>query len=196
MPDHELHIDLLKCEFCEQHNKLLDFCSACGRARTKYIIAPRHHYRLDRGSDFRCRTCFSQRTTPLCAYCNTGMKFTANAIRPSSGDEHQSFVRTRTGKPSAKLRLKRLDFLASLQGWKCAICQQEFGDTLEDVDLDHILPRSLGGTSTLKNLQATHRKCNNHFGSRTDKPSRHLASAIAAAPRSEARSTAESATAS
>ncbi len=67
---YELHIDLLKCEFCGQHNKLLAFCSACARARKSIIIAPPDCYRLDHGNGHRCTTCFTQhRRGILCIYC-------------------------------------------------------------------------------------------------------------------------------
>lgn len=40
----------------------------------------------------------------------------------------------------------------------CALCFEPL--TLEKVNVDHIIPKSLGGTNTLDNLQAVHRKCN------------------------------------
>jgi len=68
---YQLHIDLLKCEFCSQHCKLLVFCSACGRARTKVIIAQPHEYRLDRPSLFRCTKCSTRHNRiQYCLYCD------------------------------------------------------------------------------------------------------------------------------
>lgn len=81
MTFHELHTDLLKCEHaaCGQHNRLLLFCSACGRARTQLIVASAGDHRLDRYAAFRCRRCFSQRhRIPFCVYCQQGMKMVRN----------------------------------------------------------------------------------------------------------------------
>lgn len=72
---YQLHIDLLRCEHCGQHNKMLHFCAACGRQRKTIIIAQPHDYKLDMQLDFRCRSCLSQRiTSPFCIYCKRGMK--------------------------------------------------------------------------------------------------------------------------
>jgi hypothetical protein len=72
---YELHTDLLRCEHCGQHNKLLRFCAACGMARTTILIAQPYDYRRDMQLDFRCRRCHSQRiTAPYCIYCDRGMK--------------------------------------------------------------------------------------------------------------------------
>lgn len=80
MATNELHIDLLRCEFCAQHNKLLKFCSACGRARTQVIVAKPFDYYNDKPADYRCRTCRSQRNrTPFCVYCKTEMVYTGIA---------------------------------------------------------------------------------------------------------------------
>jgi 5-methylcytosine-specific restriction endonuclease McrA len=46
---------------------------------------------------------------------------------------------------------------------------------LKDTNLDHIIPRSLGGSSRVRNLVATHRRCNKRKGSRLDPE--HLAAA-------------------
>lgn len=69
MISHELHIDLLRCEFCSQHNKLLLFCSACGRARSRVIITPLYAHRGDRPSTQRCRFCYTQFSKGVCRYC-------------------------------------------------------------------------------------------------------------------------------
>lgn len=47
--------------------------------------------------------------------------------------------------------------LIAEQAGLCAICGQPLG---EDVTLDHIIPRSLGGPWKDWNLQAAHRACN------------------------------------
>ncbi len=76
---YELHIDLLQCEFCSQHNKLLVFCSACGRARTKNIVAPAYKHRSDRQLAYWCPVCYSQRgLVPHCIYCDLKMPVNRN----------------------------------------------------------------------------------------------------------------------
>ena len=58
---------------------------------------------------------------------------------------------------------KRLLRLLDDQGWLCGICG---GEILMDIhaNIDHILPRSLGGPDELGNLQAAHRQCNTDKG--------------------------------
>lgn len=53
---------------------------------------------------------------------------------------------------------QKLRTLLDRQGGKCAIC----GDPLRlsSANLDHIVPRSLGGCKSLWNLRATHVECN------------------------------------
>lgn len=55
-------------------------------------------------------------------------------------------------------------------GGRCPLCEVEIPeeDLLNDdlVNLDHIRPRSHGGSNTLKNLQVTHIKCNSRKGNR------------------------------
>jgi RNA-directed DNA polymerase len=51
------------------------------------------------------------------------------------------------------------------QNFKCAICNEFFvlGERLE---IDHIIPKSLGGTDKFENLQLLHRIC--HVGKTRD----------------------------
>jgi 5-methylcytosine-specific restriction endonuclease McrA len=52
--------------------------------------------------------------------------------------------------------------------WKkshnCALCGKTI-DSIDKATLDHIVPRSLGGHTRLKNLQLAHMKCNSEKGS-------------------------------
>lgn len=52
------------------------------------------------------------------------------------------------------------------QGYICSYC----GNTIlsvEDCEVDHIIPYSKGGQTTLENAQLLHRQCNKHKGSST-----------------------------
>jgi hypothetical protein len=59
-------------------------------------------------------------------------------------------------------RRKKLAALHRRQNGLCALCGGPL--KLADADLDHIVPRSLGGMSARSNLQATHRRCNSAKG--------------------------------
>lgn len=96
--EYQLHIDLLRCEYCAQHNKLYDFCSTCGRTRTQRIVTPRHTYKQDRPLAFRCLTCFSQRSVgDRCIYCDPGKRLrkpkhtSVSAVPLTLEQEHDAF---------------------------------------------------------------------------------------------------------
>lgn len=62
-----------------------------------------------------------------------------------------------------------LNLLIVKQGYKCALCGYPFGDNiLEKPSLDHIIPRSKGGSNDLYNLQAAHMYCNSIKSDRID----------------------------
>jgi 5-methylcytosine-specific restriction endonuclease McrA len=44
-------------------------------------------------------------------------------------------------------------------GAVCAICADSFA-RMQDITLDHIIPRSLGGGDEIENLQLAHEPCN------------------------------------
>jgi 5-methylcytosine-specific restriction endonuclease McrA len=55
-------------------------------------------------------------------------------------------------------------FVIERDGLWCRLCG---GDVhLSDVDIDHVVPVSLGGTDKLDNLQVTHSRCNRSKGNR------------------------------
>jgi 5-methylcytosine-specific restriction endonuclease McrA len=68
------------------------------------------------------------------------------------------------GKILRKKRAKLFD----RQGGICPICQNTIkwhaGITTEQPTLDHIIPKSMGGTYTMDNLRLVHWRCNNARG--------------------------------
>lgn len=54
-------------------------------------------------------------------------------------------------------------FLARRDGFACRICGGGF-DSARDVTIDHIIPRSLGGTLHPANLRLAHAACNRQRG--------------------------------
>jgi 5-methylcytosine-specific restriction endonuclease McrA len=70
--------------------------------------------------------------------------------------------------PTKEEKRAAIDFLLSRDGCVCAICKNSlrFIDDLDDffffnkLSFDHILPRRLGGTDEIVNLQLAHGKCN------------------------------------
>src|SRR5262249_20392409 len=62
--------------------------------------------------------------------------------------------------------------LLARQHGRCGICRLTFRDD-DDIEIDHILPQSLGGTDVLTNLMALHRHCHDR---------RHAAHAVGGIP--------------
>jgi len=62
--------------------------------------------------------------------------------------------------------------LLARQHGRCGICRLTFRDD-DDIEIDHILPQSLGGTDVLTNLMALHRHCHDQ---------RHAAHAVGGIP--------------
>jgi hypothetical protein len=61
----------------------------------------------------------------------------------------------------ARKRSRLRHRLASQQSWLCAWCSQVFPDDLEDVHVDHIIPKASGVLIEDEwNLQLLHRPCN------------------------------------
>ncbi len=79
-------------------------------------------------------------------------------------------------------RIAETDATFTRQGasWvgRCLICGGPLrfdADTGEGATVEHILPRSLGGTNDLLNLGIAHRRCNGEKGRRWDPKRRHRA---------------------
>jgi len=71
------------------------------------------------------------------------------------------FSKKRKKKGSNKPRNMK-KFLFEQQKGICKLCGQ--GMSYEDANLDHIKPKSRGGSSRIGNLQATHKICNGYKG--------------------------------
>lgn len=69
-----------------------------------------------------------------------------------------------------KLRGIRITHLMNRDGQDCQICGTQLDRHIKDdrsrdyVSFDHVVPRSHGGTSELKNLRLAHQGCNNDRG--------------------------------
>ena len=77
----------------------------------------------------------------------------------------------RSDLPSAALagtpRGRMIAFLLNRDGDTCQLCGQVIRSA-ELMNLDHIVPRSLGGSDGRDNRQMTHWRCNNAKGNRPD----------------------------
>lgn len=177
-----LHIDLLKCEHCGCHDKLLDFCSACGRARKTVIVAQPHDHRLDGGDRATCQTCFSRhRASSRCVYC---YPYAAKKAKDPKGRPTEAIrwcglvrqrytdvgglelvpVETRKTKRASKQRevkssepTPKVRTLVFRRDKCCLRC-----GTVKDLTLHHVVHRSRGGRNELTNLQTLCVKCHWH----------------------------------
>ena len=55
---------------------------------------------------------------------------------------------------------RNLSVLLDRQNNLCSICNLSLPKDISGIDVDHVVPRSMGGTDKLTNLSATHIKCN------------------------------------
>ena len=79
-------------------------------------------------------------------------------VRPEASPYDGNWIYWSTRKGTSYDVPKRVAFLLKKQKGKCNLCGQYF--TPEDiVEIDHILPTSLGGKNEYKNLQLLHRHC-------------------------------------
>jgi hypothetical protein len=77
----------------------------------------------------------------------------------------------------------QLAALAARDGWVCWLCDAPIDPALPSTlpgaaSIDHVVPRSRGGTSDLRNLRLAHRRCNGRRGARVPElewPARFLA---------------------
>ena len=50
--------------------------------------------------------------------------------------------------------------LIERQGGRCTICGDDLPDDPSQIHFDHVIPRAMGGSDSLKNLSAVHASCN------------------------------------
>ncbi|WP_165217251.1 HNH endonuclease [Schaalia sp. ZJ1691] len=65
---------------------------------------------------------------------------------------------------SGAQRRRLLDQALAIRGWVCCLCGLSIAPG--DESLQHIVPRSKGGTNSLENLAPAHRSCNSSAGNR------------------------------
>jgi 5-methylcytosine-specific restriction endonuclease McrA len=65
---------------------------------------------------------------------------------------------------------KRVLKVAARDGWTCHLCGESIDPKLlvgnGRATIDHLLPRSLGGTARLSNVKLAHKRCNHKRGNR------------------------------
>lgn len=59
---------------------------------------------------------------------------------------------------SSKTRRRKLGRLLKLQCGKCKLCKKLFGEN-DVMEIDHIIPKSKGGSNQMSNLQLLHAHC-------------------------------------
>ena len=62
---------------------------------------------------------------------------------------------------------RRRRFLAERAGYRCEYCRTPSGLTPSPYSSEHIVPRSLGGDSSVENLAFSCQGCNGHKASKT-----------------------------
>lgn len=156
-------------------------CSWCGqpmKPRTgggrEFKFCSRDCKRLDRNARERATR---QRPAPgSCALCGVILRHGGRAGRPRvyCSDRCKKILKSRSAsghrgyqKHSAEVFLR--------DGFTCGICDYPVRVDAEPNDpeaatLDHVVPRALGGSDGLENLQTAHRYCNIVKGSRLVTP--------------------------
>ena len=87
--------------------------------------------------------------------------FAEAAVRSGVCDFRYADLKARAQRADAALAPRdRLLSLISRQDNRCGICGEPLPRSADDIHIDHIRPRSRGGTDDAWNLQATHAHCN------------------------------------
>ena len=155
------------CEWCEQQfiteweTKL--YCSRQHKEQSR-----EHRKRVREGRTRTvftriCKGCASNYTTTssLRLYCSDDCRLWQRQQRKR--DRHDNWANQRKGALKARVYLQ--------SNGKCGICAEHIDSTRTYPDqlslsIDHIIPRSQGGTHKLDNLQAAHLVCNSKRGAR------------------------------
>ncbi|MFX0136070.1 MAG: HNH endonuclease [Candidatus Hodarchaeota archaeon] len=69
--------------------------------------------------------------------------------------------------PTRKVPAQRREYIIRRDEQTCQICG-DFVDDINDIEIDHIFPYSLGGTNEQDNLMVTHSKCNKDKGKKLE----------------------------
>jgi 5-methylcytosine-specific restriction endonuclease McrA len=100
-----------------------------------------------------------------CAKCNTGNL--GGACQVCARNTRRK--RGPTGRicPRPRSAANRIPKLAERDGWACHLCGEPIDPRAKGkrkATLDHVLPRSHGGTGALSNLKLAHESCNQARG--------------------------------
>lgn len=131
-------------------------------------VAPGHHELVER--DMICPNCGEERKfdRKMASYCSDKCRYTYRA------DDLAEMVEAARksmdlGTATGKLRDLFL-YLADRDGKHCHLCGRKVdldrSDTKLGPSVDHIIPRSKGGSNELSNLALAHRGCNSAKGNR------------------------------
>ena len=82
--------------------------------------------------------------------------------RSADGLNARQRRRRRIGNRSGCPKFKPL--LVQMQKGLCGLCRRKLPEDMGSIEVDHILRVRDGGTSTIDNLQAVHRSCNQRKG--------------------------------
>lgn len=153
---------------------------ACGYSCASILRAQRQGKQIKpKASPLRYGECFCGRTF----ICRGGRRYCSDKCRESKAnaaisDRIMGLYRTAIANleiPRASMWLHKLcSYLADRDGAHCGICQRTVDLTLssgprgsdQGPSVDHLIPRSKGGTDDLVNLRLTHWGCNRNRGNR------------------------------
>lgn len=137
------------------------YCSTrCRNRRTPDVRAAKNKTKLERYAPRPPREI-------VCTTCGATFVFqgpgTPRFCRPCSQERARARERARLRKREEVRGLRR-QMVFERDGWRCQICcrriRRKDGRHPLSPSIDHIIPRSAGGSNALSNLRATHLKCN------------------------------------
>lgn len=117
----------------------------------------------------RCKVCIGTYNTAYYIENSTKITETTKLNRTINGRGTQSTyaklaARERTSRWRARdlgVKFEKIDFMEIIKTHKmvCNICSLEI-TSLSELELDHVIPLSLGGSHTASNVRPAHNKCN------------------------------------